>query len=196
MRQRAPRNGGDGVEIHGTTSIAGFVFPHESGLGLLIQPVAERILDAFQAFGDEGQELRARKIGRVLLGTTLDRPWSQYFCCMTAANREFVRKHPVATKRALRALLKANTICALEPDRAARFLVEKGYARRYEFTLQMLKELPYTWRDRDPADTIRFYAPAPACGWNDQDDTGEDHRPRDRLAVPERAEAGTESLTT
>ena len=22
----------------------------------------------------------------------------QYFCCMLAANREFVRKHPVATK--------------------------------------------------------------------------------------------------
>jgi ABC-type nitrate/sulfonate/bicarbonate transport system substrate-binding protein len=30
------------------------------------------------------------------------------FCCVAAANREFVRKHPVATKRALRAFMKAD----------------------------------------------------------------------------------------
>jgi NitT/TauT family transport system substrate-binding protein len=46
---------------------------------------------------------------------------------MVAGNREFVRKYPVATKRALRAILKANQICALEPARAARLLVDKGF---------------------------------------------------------------------
>jgi NitT/TauT family transport system substrate-binding protein len=46
------------------------------------------------------QELRARKIGHVLVNTALDRPWSQYFCCFATANRTFVQKHPVATKRA------------------------------------------------------------------------------------------------
>ena len=38
------------------------------------------------------------------------------------------RKHPVATKRALRAILKATDVCAREPARAAQFLVDKGYA--------------------------------------------------------------------
>jgi NitT/TauT family transport system substrate-binding protein len=124
-----------------------------------IRLLAEGTIDAYQAFAEEVQELRARKIGHALLNSTLDRPWSHYFCCVVVANKEFVRKHPVATKRALRAMLKASTICALEPDRAARFLVEKGYAREHEYTLQMLKELPYTrWRERDPEDTIRFYA--------------------------------------
>jgi NitT/TauT family transport system substrate-binding protein len=121
--------------------------------------LAEGTIDAYQAFAEEVQELRAKKIGRSVLSGTLDRPWSQYFCCGLAANKEFVRKHPVATKRALRAMLKASSICALEPDRAARVLVDKGQARDYEYARAMLKELPYTrWRDLDPEDTMRFYA--------------------------------------
>jgi NitT/TauT family transport system substrate-binding protein len=123
------------------------------------QLLAEGRIDAYQAFAEEVQELRAKKIGRAILSGTFDRPWSQYFCCVLAANKEFVRKHPVASKRALRGLLKASSLCALEPDRVARSLVDKGYAREYDYTLQMLKELPYTrWRDIDPEDTIRFYA--------------------------------------
>ena len=53
----------------------------------------------FSAFPPEPQELRARKIGRVILNTATDQPWSQYFCCMVFGNRDFVRDHPIATKR-------------------------------------------------------------------------------------------------
>jgi NitT/TauT family transport system substrate-binding protein len=121
--------------------------------------LAEGKIDAYQAFAEEVQELRAKKIGRSVLSGTSDRPWSQYFCCVMAANRDFVRKHPVATKRALRAMLKASSLCALEPEGVTRSLVDKGYAREPAYTLQMLKELPYTrWRDLDPEDTVRFYA--------------------------------------
>ncbi len=121
--------------------------------------LAERKVDAFLGFPPEPQELRARKIGHVVVNSALDRPWSQYFCCMLIGNREFVRKHPVATKRALRAILKANSLCALEPDRAARLLVDKGFTARYDYALQALKDIPYgQWRQYDPEDTIRFYA--------------------------------------
>jgi NitT/TauT family transport system substrate-binding protein len=50
---------------------------------------AEGQVEAFLAFPPEPQELRARKIGRVILNTTTDKPWSQYFCCMVVGNREF-----------------------------------------------------------------------------------------------------------
>jgi NitT/TauT family transport system substrate-binding protein len=104
-------------------------------------------------------ELAAKKIGRIVLDTAVDRPWSGYFCCMVAANREFTRKNPVATKRALRAILKGADLCALEPERMARGLVGTGFSPRYDYALQTLKGLPYgTWRGYDPADTIRFYA--------------------------------------
>jgi NitT/TauT family transport system substrate-binding protein len=120
--------------------------------------LAEGKVDAFLAFPPEPQELRAKKIGRVVLSITLDKPWSQYFCCMMAGNREFVRKNPIATKRALRAILKANAVCAAEPERIARFLVNKGYARVYDYALQTLKEIPYArWREYDAEDTVRFY---------------------------------------
>jgi NitT/TauT family transport system substrate-binding protein len=116
-------------------------------------------VDAFLGFPPQPQEMRARKLGRVIVNTTLDRPWSQYFCCLVVANREFVARHPVATKRALRALLKAADICAQEPERAARFLVTKGYEPRYEIGLEVLKSLPYDqWRKANPEDTLRFHA--------------------------------------
>jgi len=122
--------------------------------------LAEGKLDAYQAFAADVQELRARKIGHVILNSTTDRPWSQYFCCVLAGNREFVRKYPIATKRAMRAILKASDVCAVEPDRAARVLVDRGFTTTpYEYVRSMIHSLAYTkWREYNPEDTIRFYA--------------------------------------
>jgi NitT/TauT family transport system substrate-binding protein len=121
--------------------------------------LAEGKIDAYQAFAQEVQELRAKRIGHVVVNSTVDRPWSHYFCCMAAANREFVRHHPVATKRALRAILKAADVCALEPERSARFLVDRGYTTQYDYALQTMREIPYNrWREYSPEDTVRFYA--------------------------------------
>jgi NitT/TauT family transport system substrate-binding protein len=116
-------------------------------------------IDAFLATPPESLEMRARKVGRVILNSTEDRPWSQYFCCMLAGNTDFVRGHPVATKRVLRAVLKANDLCASDPQLVSRRLVEDGFADRYDFALQTLTELPYgSWREFDPEDSMRFYA--------------------------------------
>jgi len=116
-------------------------------------------IDAFLGFPPEPQELRAKQIGRVIFDTAVDRPWSQYFCCMLAGNREFIRRHPVATKRAMRAILKATDLCASEPARAARLLVDGGFTPSYDYALQTLKDVPYDrWREYDAEDTIRFYA--------------------------------------
>jgi NitT/TauT family transport system substrate-binding protein len=115
-------------------------------------------IDAFIGFPPEPQHLRDRHIGHEILSTAVDRPWSQYFCCMLAGNREFVRNHPVATKRVLRAILKAADICVTEPARAARRIVDGGFTDRYDYALQTLNELPYDkWREYDAEDTIRFY---------------------------------------
>jgi NitT/TauT family transport system substrate-binding protein len=124
-----------------------------------MQLFAEGKIDAFLGFPPQPQELRAKQIGHVVVNSALDRPWSQYFCCLVAGNREFVRQRPVATKRALRAILKAANVCALEPERTAEFLVDKGYTKNYSYVLQTMKELPYgKWREYDPEDTVRFYA--------------------------------------
>ncbi len=51
---------------------------------------------------------------------------------MIAGNKDFVPKNPVATKRAMRAILKASMICAAEPELAVRLLVDRGLARNYD----------------------------------------------------------------
>jgi NitT/TauT family transport system substrate-binding protein len=100
-----------------------------------------------------------QKIGRVIVNTAQDRPWKEHFCCMIAARREFVTRYPVATKRAVRAILKATDICAREPERAARSGVAKAYESSYDVALEVLKSVSYDrWRTHDLEDSLRFYA--------------------------------------
>jgi len=116
-------------------------------------------IDAFLGFPPEPQELRARRIGRVILNTAVDRPWSQYYCCMLGGNPEYIRNQPVAAKRVLRAVLKAADLCAADPASAARRIVDRGFTPRYDYALQTLSENSYDkWREYDPEDTMRFYA--------------------------------------
>ena len=120
---------------------------------------ADGKIDAFLGLPPEPQELRGRNIGRVIVNSVLDRPWSQYFCCVLAANREYIRKYPIATKRVLRAIVKAADLCASEPARVARQIVDAGFTPSYDYALQTIKEIPYVrWREYDPADAVRFYA--------------------------------------
>ena len=115
--------------------------------------------DAFFGYGQQPAELRARKIGRIIVNTAEDRPWSQYFCCMIAANREFTQRNPIATKRVLRAILKAADMCAKDPQGVARFLSDKLYEPRFQIGLEVIKSLPYKrWREAEPEDSLRFHA--------------------------------------
>jgi NitT/TauT family transport system substrate-binding protein len=116
-------------------------------------------IDAFLAGPPDLQEVRARNVGHVILSSITDRPWSQYYCCMLATSTEFARRYPVATKRVLRAILKAADLCASAPKRVAQLLVDQGYTKRYDYALQALSEIRYdVWRDYDPEVALRFYA--------------------------------------
>jgi NitT/TauT family transport system substrate-binding protein len=120
---------------------------------------ADGKIDACLGLPPVPQDLRARHIGQVVVNSAMDRPWSQYFCCLLGGNRDWVQKHPVATKRVLRAILKAADLCATDPPGVARRLVDGGFTPRYDYALQTLSELPYDkWREYDPEDTLRFYA--------------------------------------
>jgi NitT/TauT family transport system substrate-binding protein len=115
-------------------------------------------IDAFLAFPPEPQDLRTRHIGHVIVNTAVDHPWSQYFCCMLAGNREFVATHPVATKRVMRAILTATDLCAADPAGIARRLADGGRVARADYVAQTLADNNYKWREFDPKDTIRWYA--------------------------------------
>jgi NitT/TauT family transport system substrate-binding protein len=116
-------------------------------------------VDAFLGTPPQPQELRAKKIGHVILSTTTDPPWSHQFCCMISATADYVNKYPVATKRALRAILKAADLCVTAPQTVAKELVDRNFLSDYEFALQTLKDIRYDrWREYDAEDSLRFYA--------------------------------------
>jgi NitT/TauT family transport system substrate-binding protein len=124
-----------------------------------IELFADGKIDAFLGFPPDPQRLRAQNIGHVIVNSAQDRPWSQYFCCMLTGNREFVRKNPVATKRMVRAMLRATDLCVSEPALVAQRMVDRGFTPRLDDAVRTLADVPYNrWRDYDPEDTIRFYA--------------------------------------
>ncbi len=140
------------VGLNPATDIAWVADPAVSGATLF----AAGKIDAFVGFPPNPQEPCARTLGHTLVSMARDPPWSHYFCCMAAANSDFVRNHPVATKRALRALLKAADLCHNEPELAVQRMSERGFSR--ECTLMTLNDARYgLWRDYDPADAVRFF---------------------------------------
>jgi NitT/TauT family transport system substrate-binding protein len=124
-----------------------------------LERFAKGEIDAFLAHPPEVQQLRARRIGHVLVSSTTDRPWSQYYCCVVGGNNNYLRKHPAATKALIRALLRSADICSTEPGRAARGVVEHRGSEDYETALATVRDIPYgKWRDYSAEDTMRFYA--------------------------------------
>ena len=126
----------------------------------LFAQAQEGKLDAWTLTRPTSTIFRNLNIGHVILDCMVDPPWSQHLASMATGNRDFVEQHPAATKRALRAILKAADVCAREPERAARYLVDRGYtAWDYELTLDGIPGSSYTaWREFDAEDTMRFYA--------------------------------------
>jgi NitT/TauT family transport system substrate-binding protein len=114
-------------------------------------------IDAFIGFPPEINQPCPRNLGHVVVNTAHDRPWSDYFCCMWIVNTDFMRRHPVATKRALRALLRATDICHRDPKLALERLIAHGVSRNC--AQMILNDARYgLWREYDPEDTVRFYA--------------------------------------
>ena len=141
-------------------------------------------IDAFLGFPPEPQELRARKIGHVIVNSILDRPWSQYYCCMLAANAAYAAKYPAATKRVVRAILKANDICV---SRSRAGGPAFGRWRLYQAIRprssgahgNLLREVARPRPGRHDAVLLA----APPRGWHDQIEPTEDHCKRHGLAL-------------
>jgi NitT/TauT family transport system substrate-binding protein len=116
-------------------------------------------IDAVMTGAPFSDDMRSKKIGHVLVNTTTDKPWSQHVCCMVTATKDFVRRYPVATKRALRAIMKALDLCAREPAKGAQALGDRRLAPRYDDALRTVNEMQYgRWRAFDPEASVRFYS--------------------------------------
>jgi NitT/TauT family transport system substrate-binding protein len=157
---------------------------------------ADGRIDAFLGFPPEPQELRARHIGNVIVDSATDRPWSQYFCCLLTSNTDFVHKYPIATKRAVRAVLKGADLCVADPERVC------SAARRWRIHHEHRVCPPDARRSSlwqvagvRPRGHDAVLCAAAARGGDDQVHPQQDHRRGHRLALPERAQARAEGVS-
>jgi NitT/TauT family transport system substrate-binding protein len=118
--------------------------------------------DAVVAIGLGGAQLMAnpKNPGKQIFDTSVDKPWSQHFCCLLLAKREWAKANPNAAKRATRAVLRAIDYGAQDRQRAVTSAVDKklGVATNPAILFETIKALPYDWRAYDPAESLRFYA--------------------------------------
>jgi NitT/TauT family transport system substrate-binding protein len=123
------------------------------------QDFIEGKVDAYLRVVWEVPATGTESMGHTIASNEVDRPWSQYFCCMVAGSTDYVTRHPQATKRVLRAILKSADFCASDPKSAARALVDRGFAPSYDSALTMFQNTRHdVWRDYDAEDSVRFYA--------------------------------------
>jgi len=120
---------------------------------------ADGKVDAIFAWPPFSQEMHAKQIGHTVVDSMVDKPWSQYFCSMLTSFGGFAQKYPMATKRVVRAVLKAADICDREQERTAQAMVDIGITPNYDWALEAIQMIPFNhWHEYDPEDTLRFYA--------------------------------------
>lgn len=121
--------------------------------------------DAILTFAAQGPLLKAnpKNPGRVILSSAFDKPWSQNYCCVITANRDWARTNPVAVKRATRGILRAIDEGKRDLRAAATLGIEKRmFSDTPQVTEQVLYDVihhcSYDWRDYDAEETVRFFA--------------------------------------
>jgi NMT1/THI5 like protein len=157
---------------------------------------AEGKIDAFLGFPPEPQELRARKVaGHVVVNSSTDRPWSQYFCCM-AGGQPGLRSQ----------ISHRHQACDACDSQGNRFLRERsGSCRatngrpRFHHALRLCA----ADAERSPLQQVAsirshrydsvLFATA-ARSRHGQIDAQQGHCRGDRLALPQRAQARAEGL--
>lgn len=127
-----------------------------------IPPFLDGRADAVLASVNGGPQLRAdpARTGHQIFDIGVDKPWSQYFCCLLVANRDWARAHPNAAKRATRAVLRAIDYGAKDHARTVAAAVAQNIpdAKDPQYLLEGLHHHGYNWRDYDAAGTMLFNA--------------------------------------
>src|SRR5438552_5931980 len=131
----------------------------------LTTPFIDGKVDAIFTGGAGGPVLLAnpKNPGHVVLDSSLDKPWSQNYCCLLVTARDWYTAHPVAAKRATRAIVRAIDEAKKDRRAAAKAAIDKGtYKANPAITEQVIydviKDESFDWREFDPEETMRFFA--------------------------------------
>lgn len=99
--------------------------------------------------------------GRVIHNQLMDRPWSLLACCFLIAREEWYRAHPVAARRAVRAVLRSADAQTASRADAVKRLTDRGLfggPANFDNVLYAASMVPANWRALDMERSLRFYA--------------------------------------
>jgi NitT/TauT family transport system substrate-binding protein len=130
-----------------------------------LTPFVDGKVDAIWTGAQAGPLLLAnpKNPGHVILDTSTDKPWSQNYCCLLVTSRDWYSAHPIAARRATRAILRAVDEAKKDRHAAAKSAIDKGtYKAAPAVTEQVIydiiKDESFDWREFDPEETVRFFA--------------------------------------
>ncbi len=98
--------------------------------------------------------------GRVIHNQLMDLPWSRLACCLLVAREEWYRANPVATKRALRAILRSADAQTADRSDAVKRVTDRGLfggPANFQNVLYAASMVPANWRDLDVERSLRFH---------------------------------------
>jgi NitT/TauT family transport system substrate-binding protein len=108
----------------------------------------------------EGLKANAANKGHTIFVQTMEEPWARMDCCLIVTTQEWYRANPSATKRAMRAILRASDALTADRAAAAKLITDKGLfggANNVANVRNALNMLSFNWRDLDADKSLRFH---------------------------------------
>lgn len=98
--------------------------------------------------------------GRIVHDMVMDDPWAKLDCCILVTTQDWYRAHPVAAKRAVRAIFRAADF--QPPDRAdaVQLVTDRGLfggPNNFNNVRTAANMVPSTWRELDLERSMRFF---------------------------------------
>ncbi|MDQ7829304.1 MAG: hypothetical protein QN158_01985 [Armatimonadota bacterium] len=90
----------------------------------------------------------------------MDRPWSTLPCCLLVAKQEWYRTNPMATKRAVRAILRSADAQTASRADAVKRATDRGLfggPANFQNVVYAASMVPANWRNLSPERSLRFY---------------------------------------
>ena len=97
--------------------------------------LAEGQFDAIMVAPPRSLAFREQGVGHVVVNMTTDRPWSQYFALHGRGPPGLCPAAPRGHQAGAARPLESRHLCALEPGPAARYLLDKGYTKQFDYLL-------------------------------------------------------------
>lgn len=99
--------------------------------------------------------------GHIIHNMVMDDPWAKTDCCFLVTTQDWYRAHPIAAKRAVRAIFRSADFQPADRSDAVKLVTDRGLfggPTNFANVVAVANMVPAPWRDLDPEKSLRFFA--------------------------------------